>query len=66
MRARLAELIPEAAAKLHFEGVVLRPVTTVPKRPVEMVGAFRKDNDNPVLALLKSEVLPTIARRFAA
>jgi DNA-binding transcriptional LysR family regulator len=44
-----AALIPETAARLHFDGVVLRPVAMKPARPVEMVYCHRNDNDNPIL-----------------
>lgn len=50
-------LIPEAATRLRFEGVVLRPVVTTPERPVETVCAFRGDNDNPVLEVFRRDVL---------
>jgi DNA-binding transcriptional LysR family regulator len=46
-------LIPEAAAMLRFEGVVYLPVTTRPKKPVTLLFAFRKDNDNPLLNYFK-------------
>ena len=42
--------IPAAAATLRFEGVVFREILTVPARPVIQLYAFRKDNDNPILA----------------
>ena len=47
-------LIPAAAAMLHFEGVVYRPVRTTPAKPVELWMAYRKDNDNPVFNVLKT------------
>lgn len=50
-------LIPEAAARLHFEGIVLRKVISDPARPVEMVYACRKDNDNPILDIFRREIL---------
>ena len=51
-----AALIAEGAARLHFEGIVMRKMAT---EPVEMICAFRRDNDNPVLELFKRDVLPT-------
>ncbi len=50
-------LIPEAASRLQFEGVALRKVRLDPARPVKMVYAYRKDNDNPALEIFKEEVL---------
>ena len=44
-----AALVPEAASSLHFEGVHFRPVTTEPKRPVELVMTWRTNNPNPSL-----------------
>ncbi|MBT0959558.1 LysR family transcriptional regulator [Denitromonas iodatirespirans] len=53
-----AALIPEAATRLHFEGIVMRRLATDPPRPVETVCAYRKDNDNPVLGIFKTHILP--------
>lgn len=50
-------LIPETASRLHFEGVLLRRVEMKPLRPVEMVFSYRKDNDNPIFAIFRREVL---------
>ena len=50
-------LIPQAASRLQFEGVGLRKFTSDPVRPVEMVYAYRKDNDNPALAVFRNEIL---------
>jgi DNA-binding transcriptional LysR family regulator len=50
-------LIPEAASRLQFEGVALRRITLDPVRPVRMVYAYRKDNDNPILDIFRREVL---------
>lgn len=44
-----AAVVPEAATKLHFEGVEFRPLETTPAKPVELFVAWRKDNDNPSL-----------------
>jgi DNA-binding transcriptional LysR family regulator len=49
-------LIAEGASRLHFDGIVMRRMET---EPVEMVCAFRRDNENPVLQLFKREILPT-------
>jgi len=50
-------LIPESASRLQFEGVALRKMTLDPVRPVRMVYAYRKDNDNPVLGIFRHQVL---------
>ena len=50
-------LIPEAASRLQFEGVALRRLVMDPGRPVKMVYAYRKDNDNPILDIFRREVL---------
>ena len=44
-----AAVVPEAATKLHFEGVEFRPLDTMPESPVELFVAWRRDNDNPSL-----------------
>jgi DNA-binding transcriptional LysR family regulator len=49
-------LIPETASRLHFEGVALRRIETMPARPVEMIVSYRKDNDNPILKVFRGEV----------
>lgn len=51
-----AALIAEGASRLQFDGIVMRRVDTA---PVEMVCAYRRDNDNPALELFKRDVLPT-------
>lgn len=56
-----AALIPEAAMKLRFEGVVLRPIETEPVKPVETIGVFKRDNDNPILSIVKTHILPKLA-----
>jgi DNA-binding transcriptional LysR family regulator len=46
-----AALIPEAATTLRFEGVTFRPLQKLrPAKPVELYMAWKRDNDNPVLA----------------
>ena len=50
-----AALIAEGASRLKFDGIVMRRMAT---EPVEMVCAWRRDNDNPVLALFRQHVLP--------
>lgn len=50
-----AALIAEGASRLKFDGIVMRRMAT---DPVEMVCAWRRDNDNPVLALFRQRVLP--------
>jgi DNA-binding transcriptional LysR family regulator len=49
-------LIAEGAARLKFDGIVMRRMAT---EPVETVCTWRRDNDNPVLRLFRREVLPT-------
>ncbi len=56
-------LIPEAASRLHFDGVVLRKVVTTPVQPVQMVCSFRRDNDNPILEVFRKRVLARFAER---
>lgn len=49
-------LIADGAARLKFEGIVMREMQT---EPVHMVCTYRRDNDNPVLQLFLREILPT-------
>jgi DNA-binding transcriptional LysR family regulator len=49
-------VMPEAASRLHFEGVLLRRLEMKPARPVEMALSYRKDNDNPIVAVFRKEV----------
>ncbi|MBV6321179.1 LysR substrate-binding domain-containing protein [Duganella violaceipulchra] len=57
VRARLGvALIAEGAGRLRFDGLVMRKMET---EPVQMVCVHRRDNENPVLAVFKREVLPT-------
>ncbi|MGN6082581.1 LysR substrate-binding domain-containing protein [Trinickia sp.] len=58
-----AALIPEAATRLRFQGVILRRIETDPPRPVETICAFRRSNDNPILTIVKTEILPRFANR---
>lgn len=51
-----AALIAEGAARLKFDGIVMRRLQT---EPVEMVCTYRRDNDNPALQLFKRDVLPS-------
>ena len=51
-----AALIAEGASRLKFDGIVMRRMAT---EPVEMVCAWRRDNDNPVLTLFKQQILPS-------
>ncbi|WP_329092822.1 LysR substrate-binding domain-containing protein [Actinomadura citrea] len=45
-------LVPAAAARLRYAGVVFRPVELPDPAPVELSLAWRHGNDNPALALL--------------
>ena len=51
-----AALIAEGAARLKFDGVVMRRMATA---PVDTVCTYRRNHDNPVLQLFLDEVLPT-------
>jgi DNA-binding transcriptional LysR family regulator len=51
-----AALIAEGAARLKFDGIVMRRMET---EPVQMICAWRRDNENPVLELFRREILPT-------
>jgi DNA-binding transcriptional LysR family regulator len=51
-----AALIAEGAARLQFEGIVMRPMAT---EPVDMICAFRRDNENPVLEVFRRDILST-------
>jgi len=44
-----AAIVPEAAMRLHFDGVEFRPLDISPARPVVLFVALRRDNDNPSL-----------------
>jgi DNA-binding transcriptional LysR family regulator len=50
-----AALIAEGAARLRFDGIVMRRMET---EPVDMVCMVRRGNGNPVLRLFLDEVLP--------
>lgn len=55
-----AAVVPQAAMRLHFDGVEFRPLATTPAEPVELFVAWRRDNDNPslkpLLDLIEAEV----------
>jgi len=51
-----AALIAEGAARLKFDGIVMRRMET---EPVEMVCTYRRHNENPVLKLFLDDVLPS-------
>ena len=55
-----AALVPQSATALKFDGVLYRPVETEPAKPVELLFAWRRDNDNPALAglLARLRLLP--------
>ncbi|HUI95596.1 MAG TPA: LysR substrate-binding domain-containing protein [Xanthobacteraceae bacterium] len=54
-------LVPQSAAMLHAERVVLRPIRLTPARPVELHMAWRRHDENPLLPGFL-----TIARGLAA
>lgn len=49
-------LIAEGASRLPFEGIVIRRMET---EPVETIGVWRRDSDNPALRLFREKVLPS-------
>jgi len=54
-----AAMIAEGASRLKFDGIVMRRIDT---EPVDMVCAYRRDNENPVLALFRKHILPGFER----
>jgi hypothetical protein len=48
--------VPAAAERLRFEGVVFRPLALPAPRPVELLLAWRRDADDPLIAQLVSIV----------
>jgi DNA-binding transcriptional LysR family regulator len=54
-------LVPESAASLHYDGVVLRPVHLTQQKPVELFLVWR-DGDNPVLPSFLATVKDLAAR----
>jgi DNA-binding transcriptional LysR family regulator len=53
-------LVPQAAAKLQFKGVVLKPMSSNDLPLVESVCSYRKNNQNPMLARFLKEVLAKV------
>jgi DNA-binding transcriptional LysR family regulator len=53
-------LVPEAAMLLNFENVHFRPLKTRPAMPVKLLAAWRRENDNPALAVFL-ELLRAVA-----
>lgn len=51
-----AALIAESATSLQFNNVAFLRIQT---EPVETIGVWRRDNDNPALSLFLEEVLPS-------
>ena len=49
-------LVPAAAERLRLEGVVFRPLALAVPRPAELILAWRRDADEPLLAQLISIV----------
>lgn len=52
--ALVIALVPAAAERLRFEGVVFRPLALPAPRPVELLLAWRRDADAPLIARLVS------------
>jgi DNA-binding transcriptional LysR family regulator len=57
-------LIPTAAARLQLRGVVLRTMQTEPPEPVQTICAYRRDNDNPILDVFRSDILPAFVQNL--
>ncbi|MGU3540093.1 LysR substrate-binding domain-containing protein [Methylobacterium sp. A54F] len=53
-------LVPEAAQRLRFEGVVFRPLAMMRPRSVELFLAWRRDRDDPLIGKVVS-VLESLA-----
>ncbi|MFI6703531.1 LysR family transcriptional regulator [Streptomyces sp. NPDC050509] len=50
-------LVPQAAEALRLDGVVLRPVIGIEGEPVELVVAWRTNDDNPALHAVRDLVI---------
>lgn len=53
-------LVPEAARKLHFEGVVTRPIHPPAKDLAELAAVWRPDNENPAAAQALAIILKNL------
>lgn len=54
VRARLGlALVPQAATALGLDGVVLRPMAGLRGKPVELVAAWRADDDTPAIRAVR-------------
>ncbi|CAM5426615.1 LysR family transcriptional regulator OS=Streptomyces antimycoticus OX=68175 GN=SANT12839_007830 PE=3 SV=1 [Streptomyces antimycoticus] len=58
-------LVPRAAETLGLDGVVLRPVTGVEGEPVELVAAWRANDDSPALHAIRDLVIDMAGRGFS-
>ncbi|MEU4312387.1 LysR substrate-binding domain-containing protein [Nocardia sp. NPDC024068] len=54
-------LVPRAAEAFGLDGVVLRPVEGIEGEPVELVAAWRADDDNPALHAVRDLVVEVAA-----
>lgn len=58
-------LVPRAAEAFGLDGVVLRPVHGIDGEPVELVAAWRADDDNPALRAIRELLLEVADHGFA-
>ncbi|MEV5541295.1 LysR family transcriptional regulator [Saccharopolyspora shandongensis] len=58
-------LVPQAAEALGLDGVALRPVAGIDGEPVELVAAWRANDDNPALHAVRDLVIDVASRGFS-
>lgn len=58
-------LVPRAAEAFGLDGVVLRPVHGIDGKPVELVAAWRADDDNPALRAIRELLLEVADHGFS-
>ncbi|TDD39332.1 LysR substrate-binding domain-containing protein [Saccharopolyspora elongata] len=58
-------LVPQAAEALGLDGVALRPVAGIEGEPVELVAAWRANDDNPALHAVRDLVIDVASRGFS-
>ncbi|MEV6234984.1 LysR substrate-binding domain-containing protein [Saccharopolyspora shandongensis] len=58
-------LVPRAAEALGLDGVVLRPLIGIEGEPVELVAAWRANDDNPALHAVRNLVIDVASRGFS-
>lgn len=47
-----AAIVPESAANLHYDGIVMRPLNLRDPKPAELHMVWRRDEDNPLVRRL--------------